>query len=135
NLGFYLLIFKFTPSVGLGADAWTKYEFFIFLSTTLFVNSLVEAFFMPNTEEFSEMIRTGGLDFALLKPIDTQFLISLTKIDWSSLSNFLFALVLLGYSLAHIDFTPNALQVLLYPLYVLCGVAIFYSLIISLAAT
>ena len=134
NLGFYLLIFKFTPSIGVGTG-WGKYEFFIFLSTTLFVNSLVEAFFMPNTEEFSEMIRTGGLDFALLKPIDTQFLISLAKIDWSSLSNFLFALVLLGYSLAHVAFTPSLLQVLLYPLYVLCGVAIFYSLIISLAAT
>ena len=135
NLGFYLLIFKFTPSVGEGADAWTKYEFFIFLSTTLFVNSLVEAFFMPNTEEFSEMIRTGGLDFALLKPIDTQFLISLTKIDWSSLSNFAFASCLLGYSLAHVDYTPTPIQMLLYPFYVLCGVAIFYSLIISLAAT
>ena len=34
---------------------------------------------MPNCEEFSELIRTGGLDFALLKPIDTQFLISLHK--------------------------------------------------------
>ena len=34
---------------------------------------------MPNAEEFSELIRTGGLDFALLKPIDTQFLISFRK--------------------------------------------------------
>ena len=34
---------------------------------------MVQAFFMPNAEEFSELIRTGDLDFALLKPIDTQF--------------------------------------------------------------
>ncbi len=34
---------------------------------------------MPNTEEFSELIRTGGLDFALTKPMDTQFLVSLTR--------------------------------------------------------
>ena len=40
----------------------------------MFVNSIVQTFFMPNAEEFSELIRTGGLDFALLKPIDTQFL-------------------------------------------------------------
>src|SRR3990170_8068892 len=99
NLGFYVLVFSYTPS--LGADTgWGKYQFFVFLSTTLFVNSIVEALFMPNMEEFSEQVRTGGLDFALLKPIDTQFLISLTKIDWSSLSNFVFAAVLLGYSLA-----------------------------------
>ena len=32
---------------------------------------------MTNADEFSELIRTGALDFALLKPIDTQFLVSL----------------------------------------------------------
>jgi len=134
NLGFYLLIFQYTPMIGAGTG-WGKYEFFVFLSTTLFINSLVQAFFMPNAEEFSEQVRTGGLDFALLKPIDTQFLISLTKIDWSSLSNFIFAIVLLSYSLAHLDYAPGVLQVLLYPLYVLCGVAILYSLMIALAST
>ena len=70
---------------------WSKYQFFVFLATTLFINSLVQAFFMPNAEEFSELIRTGDLDFALLKPIDTQFLISLQKVDWSALANFCLA--------------------------------------------
>ena len=54
----------------------------------MFINSIVQMFFMTNADEFSELIRTGGLDFALLKPIDTQFLISLRKIEWASLSNF-----------------------------------------------
>ena len=134
NLGFYLLIFQYTPMIGADTG-WGKYQFFVFLSTTLFVNSLVQAFFMPNAEEFSEQVRTGGLDFALLKPIDTQFLISLTKIDWSSLSNFVFAIVLLSYSLAQLDYAPGVAQALLYPVYVLCGVAIFYSLMIALAST
>ena len=133
NLGFYVLVFTYTPSIG--NTGWGKYEFFVFLATTLFINSLVEAFFMPNAEEFSELVRTGGLDFALLKPIDTQFLISLTKVDWSSFSNFLFAGALLWYSLAKLDYTPNFIEVLLYPIYVLCGVMIMYSLMIALAAT
>ena len=55
---------------------------------------LVQAFFMPNAEELSEQVRTGGLDFALLKPIDTQFLVSLRRINWSSLGNFFVALLL-----------------------------------------
>lgn len=134
NVGFYLLIFQFTGSIGENTG-WGKYEFFVFLSTTLFVNSLVEAFFMPNTNEFSEQVRTGGLDFALLKPIDTQFLISLEKVDWSSLSNFLFAIVLVGYSLFQLDYELSLWQVIAYPVYVLCGVAIFYSLMIALAST
>ena len=134
NLGFYLIIFQNTPMIGADTG-WGKYPFFVFLATTLFINSLVQAFFMPNAEEFSEQVRTGGLDFALLKPIDTQFLISLAKVDWSSLSNFVFAIVLLSYSLAQLDYSPGIAQSLLYPVYVLCGVAILYSLMIALAST
>ena len=34
QLAFYLLIFQFADSIGLAGD-WGKYEFFIFLATTL----------------------------------------------------------------------------------------------------
>src|SRR6476660_6954852 len=140
NLGFYLLIFRYTSSIGKDTG-WGEWEFFAFLATTMLVNSLVQAFFMPNCEDISELIRTGGLDFALLKPIDTQFLISLEKIDWSSLANFLAGLVLLLVSLFHMATRPEQplvltpIAVLLYIFYVLCGVAILYSLMISLSAT
>src|ERR1043165_5625223 len=135
NLGFYLLIFHYTPSLGENTG-WHKWEFFAFLATTLLVNSLVQTFFMPNCEDISELIRTGGLDFALLKPIDTQFLISLEKIDWSSLANFLAGCILLVVSLFHLTTQPESsltitpLTIVLYIFYVLCGVAILYSLMI-----
>ncbi|MEZ6110008.1 MAG: ABC-2 family transporter protein [Pirellulaceae bacterium] len=137
NVGFYLLIFSVAP----GIKDWDKYEFFVFLATTMFVNSIVQTFFMPNAQEFSELIRRGGLDFALLKPIDTQFLISLQRTEWSSMSNFLAGAILLGVSLYHLigretdplQVTP--LMVILYVFYILCGVAILYSLMISLSAT
>src|SRR6185503_8053115 len=140
NLGFYLLIFRYTTSIGSNTG-WGQWEFFAFLATTMLINSLVQAFFMPNCEDISELIRTGGLDFALLKPIDTQFLISLEKIDWSSLANFLAGLVLLAVSLMHMTTRPEhplvvtPIMIVLYVFYVLCGVAILYSLMISLSAT
>jgi ABC-2 type transport system permease protein len=140
NLGFYILIFSYTNYIGRDTG-WGQFEFFVFLATTLCVNSLVQTFFMPNAEEFSELIRTGRLDFALLKPIDTQFLISLHKVNWSSLVNFLAGICLLVYSLwqlASRQQNPLVLSpssVLLYPLYILCGVAILYSLMIALAST
>ncbi|HUY33358.1 MAG TPA: ABC-2 family transporter protein [Pirellulales bacterium] len=133
NLGFYELIFMNTAQIG-AQSGWHKYEFFVFLSTTLFINSIVQAFFMPNCSELSELIRTGNLDFALLKPIDAQFLISLRKIEWSSLANFGFAAGLLSYSLARLEHMPGPAQCLLYPFYVLCGVAMLYSLMITLSS-
>ncbi|HEV2970800.1 MAG TPA: ABC-2 family transporter protein [Pirellulales bacterium] len=134
NLGFFILIFQYTSSIGRGTG-WGKYEYFVFLATFQMINSLIEAFFMPNAEEFSELVRTGELDFALMKPIDTQFLISMAKFNWSSMTNFLFALLLLGYSLLRLDYVPGVAEILLYPFYILSGVAILYSLMITLAAT
>ena len=98
NVGFYLIIFQYTKTIGEGSG-WDEDKFFLFLATTWFINSLVQAFFMPNAEEFSELIRTGGLDFALLKPIDTQFLVSFQRVDWSALTNFLAGLVIAAVSL------------------------------------
>ncbi|MCC9605594.1 ABC-2 family transporter protein [Blastopirellula sp. JC732] len=140
NLGFYLLIFSFTTEIG-NNTGWRKFEFFVFLSTTLFINSLMQTFFMPNAQEFSELIRTGRLDFALLKPIDTQFLISFQKVNWPSMSNFLFGIILLSVSLWNLTQRPeNPLvitpyMIIAYPMFILCGVGILYSLMIVLAAT
>jgi len=141
NLGFYVLIFENVQLAGVelqigGAEAgWGRYQFFVFIATTMIVNSLVQALFMPNADEFSELIRTGGLDFALLKPIDTQFLVSLQRIEWSALANFAFGLALMSFAFWRLDYLPGWPQLLLYPVYIACGVAILYSLMISLAAT
>jgi len=134
NLGFYTLIFRYTPMLGEGTG-WGKYQFFLFLSTTLVINSLMQIFFMRNAHEFSELIRTGTLDFALVKPIDTQFLISFGRVEWSSLGNLAVGLMLMVYALWRVDYVPGPVQVVLYPIYLLSGVAILYSLMITLATT
>ncbi len=134
NLGFYILVFEYTPMIG-DQTGWGKHEFFLFLSTTLLINSLVQAFFMTNADEFGELIRTGNLDFALLKPMDTQFLVSLRRIEWSSLGNCLVGLALMGYSLWRLGHVPGLIEILLYPFYLACGVAILYSLMFTMAAT
>jgi ABC-2 type transport system permease protein len=140
NVGFYVIVFQYTSSIG-EHTGWDRDRFFVFLGTTWFINSLVHAFFMPNAEEFSELIRTGGLDFALLKPIDTQFLVSFRRIEWSALSNFVAGGIILGFglwSLATRDveaFVPSFESVLLYLMFVGCGVVMLYSLMICLSAT
>lgn len=140
NVGFYWIIFEHAPSIGRGTG-WEQYEFYVFLGTTWLINSIVQTFFMPNAEEFSELIRTGGLDFALLKPIDTQFLISFRKVEWSGLANVLVAVLLLSISLSHLvhrtshPWRPELSTFLLYPFYIVCGIVILYSLMTCLAAT
>ena len=140
NLGFFVIIFQHTSMIGPDTG-WGRYEFFVFLSTTWIVNSLVQTFFMPNAQEFSELIRTGNLDFALVKPIDTQFLISFAKVEWSSITNLLMGLSLLGYSLWQLssaEINPlqiNPLMFVLYPFYILLGTCMMYGVMITLSAS
>jgi ABC-2 type transport system permease protein len=137
NLGFYTIVYDLMEREGRETIAgWSQHEFFVFIATTILVNSLVEAFFMENAEELSEMTRTGGLDFVLLKPMDPQFLISVKKVAWSAFGKLLLAIGLLAYSLPRIeglDLSP--LQFVLYPLYIVLGTLILYSIMIALAAT
>jgi ABC-2 type transport system permease protein len=130
----YMQMYRFTNTIGQD-PGWSLYQFYAFFATGLVMNAAMQAFFMTNIDELTDMIRTGGLDFILLKPIDAQFLISLRRIDWSSLVNLLAGLGILVYSLARLGYAPSIVQVLLYVAYVACGISIYYSLMITLGAS
>lgn len=114
---------------------WSRAEYFGFMATGMLINSIVETFFMPNCANFSELIRTGNLDFALLKPIDIQFLVSCEKLEIANLSQTALSLMLLSYAVITSGATPDLLAIISYSLLVLIGVAFFYSLMITLAST
>jgi len=127
----FSVIFGKVPEI----NTWTRYEFFTFMATGMIVNTLTEALFLPNCASFSESIRSGNLDFVLLKPIDTQFLVSFEKVDLSAFSQLVFSLGLLGFSLWSLGRPIGVLDVFAYLGLIGVAVAFFYSLMISLAAT
>ena len=142
NWAFFKIIFAQGDKIAIGkGTGWTENEFFVFLGTVWIINAIVQAFFMPNAQEFSELIRTGNLDFALLKPIDTQFLVSFPRLNWSSLANFFLGIAVVTHYtnlLRHQPDNPLILswiQVFLYAIFIAAGVVIMYSVMISLAAT
>ena len=114
---------------------WSREEYFGFMATGMLVNAIVEAFFMPNCARFSDLIRTGDLDFVLLKPIDTQFLVSLEKMELAMISQIVFSLGLLAYSVSGSGHRVTVAAVVMYALLIASAVTFFYSLMIGLAAT
>lgn len=125
------LIYRHVPTI----QDWSREEYFGFMATGMLINAFVEAFFMPNCANFSELIRTGDLDFALLKPIDTQFLISFEKVNFAMVNQLVLAGALLWYSLSSTKTTVTIAQGAVYLLLLGVGVAFFYSLMIALAST
>jgi len=116
-------------------NGWSQEQYFAFMATGMLINGIVETFFMPNCANLSEQIRTGRLDFALVKPIDTQFLVSMERLNLAMLSQILLAIVLLVTSLWKIGQPISATQVFVYLVFVAAGVAFFYALMITTACT
>src|SRR5438132_5474859 len=82
-IAFYRTVFSKTSVV---AD-WSESQYLFFVGCYFALGGFIEAFFLVNCSEFADLIRTGDLDFYLLKPIDEQFLVTCRNIDWSSVGN------------------------------------------------
>ncbi len=129
-----LLLFEIIYGKVTTIRDWTKPEYYGFMATGMLVNSFVEMLFMPNCANLSEQIRTGNLDFALVKPIDTQFLVSFQTVDMSLLAQVVVSLGLLTYSVVQTQVTVTIGSALMYAILVLVAVGFFYSMMIALAS-
>ena len=94
-VAFYKTVFARTTHVA----HWSESEYFFFVGCYFAINGLTEFLFLENFNEFAELVRTGDLDFLLLRPIDEQFLISLRKIDWGTAPNVLMGGILMVLAL------------------------------------
>lgn len=114
---------------------WSREEYFTFMATGMLINSIVEAFFMPNCAAFCEHIRTGRLDFALTRPVDAQFLVSLQRLNPAMFTQVLLAAALLFMSLSKLNQPVPLSAIALYLFYIGVAVTFFYSLMIATACT
>jgi ABC-2 type transport system permease protein len=131
QLVLFELIFRTVPQI----SDWSRYEYFAFMATSMLINALIETFFMPNCANFSELIRSGRLDFVLVKPIDTQFMVSFEKLGIANLSQAFLAICLLIYSLSQLHYAITLIGVIQYIMLVMTGVVFFYSLMMVMAST
>ena len=73
----FLLSIFFQNNASIGN--WEFEEALIIQGIYTILNGITNTWFNPNLSEIVKHIREGTLDFVLLKPIDSQFFISLKK--------------------------------------------------------
>jgi ABC-2 type transport system permease protein len=88
------LVFRYTGDLG----GWTRDELLVVLGVHVGVGGLVQTLVQPNMLRLMEEVQAGTLDFALLKPVDTQVLVSVRELRIWNLTDVLVgaALVLTG---------------------------------------
>jgi ABC-2 type transport system permease protein len=75
-------------------SGWTLDQTLLLLGVYTIVNGLLNVFVAPNLDQLSQSIRQGTLDFTLLKPASSQFLVSFQRcVIWGTTD------VMLGFGL------------------------------------
>ena len=129
QLSFIGVIYLHTDNIG----TWTKWQVVLLVGASHFIQQIFQAFFLVNCTNLSELVRTGKLDFLMLLPINTRFVISLRQVDLGAFVNAGIAVGIMAYSLHQIPFVPGFAQIGGFLVLCVAGILIHYSLMFLLA--
>jgi ABC-2 type transport system permease protein len=131
QLAFFNVIYSHTENIA----GWTRWEVVLLVGASHFIQQLFQAFFLTNCVNLSELVRTGKLDFMLLLPVNTRFLVSLRTVDLGGFVNAASAVAVMAFAIHKLQITPAFSHVIAFALLVICGILLHYSLMMVLAAT
>lgn len=129
QITFMSVIYQHTDRIG----TWSRWEVIFLVGASHFIQTIFQAFFLTNLTQLSELIRTGKLDFMLLLPINTRFLISVRQVDLGSFFNAALAVVVMSYASKNLGHFPSAPEVGGFLVLCAAGIVIHYSLMFLLA--
>ena len=130
-IAFYATVFTKTKMIA----GWSENEYLFFVGSFFALNGVIETLFLENCNEFAELVRTGDLDFLLLRPVDEQFLISCRRVDWAVSMNIPMGMIVMLIALARMHWGFDLTRVLTFLVTFGCGTAIAYSFMLILTST
>jgi ABC-2 type transport system permease protein len=124
------IIFNNTDTLG----GWGVGELIALLGVFRLVNTFMAALIWPNTERFNQSVRDGSLDYQLLQPVSSMFLVTFSRISvwriWDLVLAFI--LIVVGIRMSGDITTPASIATFL--LLTVSGAIVLYSLWIVLIA-
>jgi ABC-2 type transport system permease protein len=118
-------------------QGWTLPSTLALLGVYLSVSALRGLFIGPGLESLAGMdgeIWTGAFDFTVLRPVDTQFIVSFRKWRMFALLDLLLGLGVLAVAVFQLGVSLSAWQVVSFVLTLLAGVLILYAILLVFAA-
>ena len=107
---------------------WSFPEALVVIGWFALMKGVLEGAVNPSLTSVVEHIRTGTLDFVLLKPADAQFLVSTAKFEPWRVLDLLGALAIFGWAFHLLGRWPTPGHVLAALLLLACAAAILYSI-------
>jgi len=124
------IIFSNTTTIG----GWGFAELIALLGIFRLVNTLMIALIWPNTEKFNQSIRDGSMDYTILQPVNSLFLVTFSRITVWRIWDLVLAVILIIVGIQMTGDITTAFNILTFILLAISGTLIIYSLWIVLIA-
>lgn len=124
------IIFNNTDTLG----GWGLGELIALLGVFRLVNTMMIALIWPNTEKFNQSIRDGSMDYTILQPVNSMFLVTFSRITVWRIWDLVLAVILIVIGVNMADEVTSAAQILTFILLAISGMIVIYSLWIVLIA-
>ncbi len=123
NIAPLWVVYEVRPDIA----AFSFEEATLVMSAFLILKALLEGLIAPNLMQIVEHIRKGTLDFVLMKPVDSQLLVSTSKFLPSKFVYLVAGLSMLAWSLSRLLVPPSASQLAGAALLLGSGAVLLYS--------
>lgn len=111
---------------------WSYNEVLVLMGAYMFSQSLAWILFKAGVHDLDTLIQKGDLDGFLVKPVDTQFLISVQRIDIVDAGRSVVGIVLILTGLSGKAILATLLNIPLFILMMMVGQVILYSIMLTL---
>ena len=129
----FILSLFFTGGRQLGD--WTWESALVVQGVYTFLDGLTNAILRPNLTEIVNYVREGTLDYVLLKPIDSQFWLSVKKFSFAGLPEIILGLSIVFWSSIQSGFSFSLYSLLIFIISLFIGFIILYSVWFLIAAS
>lgn len=126
---FFSVIYGHTERIG----DWSKWEVILLTGAGNFIQQIFVALFQSNMVNLSEQVRTGRLDFLLLLPVNTRFIVSLRQPDLNAYVTGALAIAVMIYAGLRLELSPSPAAIAGFLLLCAAGVLIHYSMMFMIS--
>lgn len=113
-------------------SGWGMGELIALLGVWRLSNLLMASIIWPNTERFNSSVRDGSFDYNLIQPVNSQFLVSFSRIVIWRAWELVLAVILLVAGIAYSQSITTPLSILSFVVLAISGMFVLYSLWIVL---
>jgi ABC-2 type transport system permease protein len=123
------LVFYQTDTLG----GWTRPELIALMGIHIMIGGVIRTLIQPNVTRLLEEVQEGKLDYALIRPIDSQLLVSVREISLWSMIDVVMGLGVVVWAAFDMTGVVGVGQVLAFLVTAACGIVIMYCIWMAMA--